>query len=178
MLCLHITDNFAKDQLPLFPFLYKSMRCACCRWSSVQELDWRSAATDIRSGDWLGNWKISHLFVLRHSWLAFPVCFGSFPISTVACCPISFTALCTSQFIVLLLSGVTVTSGSDLVTVMHGHAIALSQPCLTDNVMFFTIISSSFPSPSFSLPIILVQADFGFICPKSLIVFPELWWLF
>lgn len=56
------------------------------------------------------HWEISHSFTLRNTWVAFTVCFGLLPTSTVNLCPVSLAAFgwgYTSQFILLLLPAAT-----------------------------------------------------------------------
>lgn len=38
---------------------------------------WKACSIRLRSGDWLGHWRISHYFASRRSLVVFTVCFGS-----------------------------------------------------------------------------------------------------
>lgn len=71
--------------------------CSCCVLVGLSVFcfvfsDWKVCSVGLRSGDGLGNWKISHFFTMRNSWLAFAACFGLLSIYTVKCCLISFAA--------------------------------------------------------------------------------------
>ncbi|MEE6518289.1 hypothetical protein FKM82_029205 [Ascaphus truei] len=59
---------------------------------------------------------------------------------------------------------------------MHAHAITLPPPFFYRLCCMLRIMSRSKPSAYIFLPIILVQVDLGFICPKNAV--PELGWLF
>ncbi len=99
---------------------------------------WNACSIELRSGDWLGHFRIFHFFTFKNSWVTFAVCFGSSSICTMKCRPINIApfdwiwaesiSLYTSEFIQLLLSSVTPsinTSNPVPLEAMHAHAITL-----------------------------------------------------
>lgn len=144
--------------------------------SAITSVFTNSKVSSVRlsSGDCLVPWRIFHFYALKNSWVAFTVCFGSLSICTVKPCQIGFagfswiwgesTALCTLQFIVLLLSAVT-SSLNIADTVPHACAITLPPPCLTDDVICFWLwavspVLHSFLFPSRSSHFFVVVVDF------------------
>lgn len=123
------------------------------------------AFSRLRSGDWLGHWWILHFFALRHSRIAFAVCFG-----TVKCRWVSFSASgwiwaeskvpCTSEIILLLLS--VVTSSLNTCSPVPPAAVHFQYHRLADDMGRFLELLLSF-SILFSSQVYL-----GFSFPKTL----------
>lgn len=116
----------------------------------------------LRSGDWPRHWKSSLVyweilgFLLQWGHYQFALTNAFQPVlQHLAECEQSIV-LYTSQLILLFLPS---SSGSPTCQCTVSH--------LMDGV--FWIMSRSFCSPYFSLPIILVQVSLGFICLKNLI---------
>ncbi len=136
----------------------------------------------------LASAEYSTLLPWKNSWVVFAVCFGSLSTCTMRRRPINFApygwiwadsiSLYTSEVIRLLLSSVTSsinTSNPVPPEAMHAHAITLLTMFHRWCCMLW-IMSCSEPSTYLFLPVILVQVDLNFSCPKN--AFPEMNWLF
>ena len=129
----------------------------------------KSCSVGGRSGDWLGHGRIFHFFAFKRSWVSFTVCFLllASSICTLKRCPISVLACSGMQAesIALYISEFLLDSiSSDIINkqqwvhslaALYVHAITLPLPWLT-HAVGHQIMSSSFPSLGFSLPIILI----------------------
>lgn len=151
--------NITKSWGSSLEMLCKAVTAAafsCCLYValfafSLVSSNWKACCLWLSSGDWLGRWRVPHFCAFRDSWVALVVCFGLLHCEDWSSCFAAFVwiwaqriALCTSEFILLLLFAVTLSiNTSDLVPLaaIYGHAIALP-PCLTDNVV---CLKSCFP---------------------------------
>ncbi len=146
--------------------------------SSITEkhalLDWDQVT------DW--HWRIFHFFAFKKSWVAFVVCLGSLSICTVKHASYRFCSIWLNVSRGYSLKDLRIhpaTSVSSYIINKHQWARSIGShtcPCYnTATSMFDTwcgvlwIMSCSFLSPYFSLPISLVQVNYGFISLKNCI---------
>ncbi len=166
---------------------------SCCLFVGLSAFScvfskWNACLIMLRSGDWLDHCRKIHLFTFKNSWVAFAVCFWSLCICTMECHPINFAAfswiwadsisLYTSEFIRLLLFSTMSSKNTSNqchwkpCTLMPSHCSTMFHRWC----FMLWIMSCSKPSPYFCLPVILIQVDVNFSCPKN--AFPEVVWLF
>ncbi len=126
---------------------------------------WKSCSIGLISGESIGHCRILHFFTFKDSWVAFDICFGSSSICTLKRSLINFAPfdwIWAESIYFRILPAASVLCASSLNTskchwkAMHARAITL-----------LWIMSCSKPSPYFFPPIILVQVDLNFSCPKN-----------
>lgn len=119
---------------------------------------WNTCSVGLRAGVCLDYWRKSHFFLLRHSWVSFTVCFDHYLFalwSTVQSVLKHLSeseqsiALCTSQFIMLLLSSI---NTNDTVTLAATHAHAVTLPHHVWQIMGYSFNHDLVP-PFSALPL-------------------------
>ncbi len=139
----------------MFCQVFTAATLSCCFFVGLSAFslvfsNWKACSIGLRSGEWLGYWRIFHFFNGQVMAMPFEVCLGSLSICNVKMCPISFVtfgwmwaesiAVKTSELILLLLSAVTSsinTSEPFPLGAIHAHVITQPPPCLTLDVVCF-----------------------------------------